>query len=137
MITDEQKALVQGSWAKVAPSADAVAKIFYAKLFELDPAVEPLFTSDIEAQGKKLMKTLSFAVNGLNNLDRLVPVVEDLGRRHKGYGVVPKHYETVAAALIDTLAKGLGDDFTDETKDAWVAVYTVLSTTMISAASDN
>ncbi len=133
MVTEAQKELVQSSWSKVEPIAADAAKLFYAKLFELDPEVKPLFKTDLTAQGAKLMKTLSLAVNGLNNLERLVPVVQDLGKRHKDYGVLPKHYETVAAALLDTLEKGLGDDFTPETKDAWVAVYTVLSTTMIEA----
>ncbi len=134
MVTEAQKDLVQSSWAKVEPIADDAAKLFYAKLFELDPSVKPLFKSDLSAQGAKLMKTITLAVNSLNNLDRLVPIVEDLGRRHKDYGVLPKHYDTVAVALLDTLGKGLGDDFTPETKDAWVAVYTVLSTTMQGAA---
>ena len=134
MITNDQKLLVQGSWAKVAPISEDAAKLFYAKLFELDPEVKPLFKTDLKSQGEKLMKMLGMAVNGLNNLDRLVPIVQDLGKRHKNYGVLPKHYDTVAAALLDTLEKGLGDDFTPETKQAWVAVYTVLSTTMVTAA---
>lgn len=134
MITNDQKLLVQGSWAKVTPISEDAAKLFYAKLFELDPEVKPLFKTDLKSQGEKLMKMLGMAVNGLNNLDRLVPIVQDLGKRHKNYGVLPKHYDTVAAALLDTLEKGLGDDFTPETKQAWVAVYTVLSTTMVAAA---
>ncbi len=133
MVTEAQKDLVQSSWAKVEPIAADAAKLFYAKLFELDPAVKPLFKANLEDQGAKLMKTLTLAVKGLNNLDRLVPVVQDLGKRHKDYGVLPQHYDTVAAALLDTLEKGLGDAWTPETKDAWVAVYTVLSKTMIDA----
>lgn len=136
MITNDQKALVQASWAKVAPISEDAARLFYAKLFELDPEVRPLFKADLKSQGEKLMKMLGMAVNGLNNLDRLVPVVQDLGKRHKNYGVVPQHYDTVAAALLDTLEKGLGDEFTPETKEAWTAVYTVLSATMIAAADE-
>lgn len=133
MVTEAQKALVQNSWAKLEPIAPDAARLFYAKLFELDPTVKPLFKADLDAQGAKLMKTLSFAVKGLNNLERLVPVVQDLGKRHQGYGVLPQHYETVAAALLDTLEKGLGDAWTPETRDAWAAVYGVLSATMLDA----
>jgi hemoglobin-like flavoprotein len=135
MLTEEQKALVQSSWAKVAPISETAAELFYSKLFELDPAVKPLFkAASLKEQGEKLMKTLTIAVNSLNNLDALVPIVQQLGKRHKTYGVLPSHYDTVAAALLDTLAKGLGDDFTAETKAAWVETYTVLSKTMIDAA---
>lgn len=137
MLTDTQKNLVTNSWAKVEPIADTAATLFYGKLFELDPGLKPLFKGDMKEQGAKLMKTLTIAVKSLDKLDVLVPVLQQLGRRHKDYGVKPSHYDTVAAALLDTLAKGLGDGFTPDTKDAWVAVYGVVSSTMIAAAAES
>lgn len=132
---DTTKTLVQDSWAKVAPIADDAAKMFYGKLFELDPKVKSLFPEDLAAQRKKLMSTIGAAVGGLNNLDKLVPVLQDLGARHKGYGVVDADYDTVGAALLWTLGEGLGDGFTADVKAAWVEVYTVLATTMKDAAA--
>jgi hemoglobin-like flavoprotein len=134
-MTLEQKVLVQTSFAKVAPIADAAAAMFYARLFEIDPALKPLFTTDITEQGRKLMRMLGMAVNGLDRLDQLVPVVQQLGVRHKQYGVMDEHYDTVAVALLWTLEQGLGPDFTPEVKDAWGAVYTVLASTMKQAAA--
>ena len=134
-MTPEQKRLVQTSFAKVAPIADAAAAMFYARLFEIDPALKPLFTTDITEQGRKLMRMLGTAVNGLDRLDALVPVVQQLGVRHKQYGVMDEHYDTVAAALLWTLERGLGPDFTPDVKEAWVAVYTVLASTMKQAAA--
>jgi methyl-accepting chemotaxis protein len=137
MLTEVQKKLVQDSWAKVEPIAPTAASLFYAKLFELDPSLKPLFKGDLTEQGAKLMKTLAVAVGSLNKLDGLVPVLQQLGRRHKNYGVLPPHYDTVAVTLLDTLDKGLGDAFTPDVKDAWVAIYGVVSSTMIAAASDD
>jgi hemoglobin-like flavoprotein len=137
MLTEEQKKLVARSWAKVEPIADTAADLFYAKLYELDPSLRPLFKGDIKQQGAKLMKTLTLAVNSLGNLDGLVPVLQQLGKRHKDYGVASAHYGTVATALLDTLDEGLGDDFTPATKDAWVAVYGLVSSVMIAAANDD
>jgi hemoglobin-like flavoprotein len=134
-MTSEQKRLVQVTFAKVAPIADAAAAIFYARLFELDPGLKPLFTADIRAQGRKLMRMIGMAVNGLDRLDDLVPVVRQLGMRHAGYGVKDEHYDTVAVALLWTLERGLGPDFTPEVQDAWVAVYGVLASTMKEAAA--
>ncbi|WP_258105725.1 globin family protein [Marinoscillum sp. MHG1-6] len=133
-ISSKQKELVQSTFAQVAPIAETAADIFYNKLFELDPALKPLFKGDIKDQGKKLMTMLAAAVKGLDDLGSLVPVVQDLGKRHVGYGVTDEHYDTVAAALLYTLETGLGDNWNDEVKDAWVAVYTVLATTMKDAA---
>lgn len=129
-MNSSQKQLVQASFSKVLPIAPQAADLFYTRLFELDPSLRPLFSADMTEQKKKLMQMLATAVRGLDNLDTLVPVVRELGARHIGYGVNDAHYETVASALLWTLEKGLGPDFTAETKDAWVAVYTILSTTM-------
>jgi len=129
--------LVQESFEKVKPIAATAAEIFYSKLFELDPKLKPLFPNSDEAmamQGNKLMTMLGSAVAGLNNLDMLVPVLQNLGKRHVEYKVESSHYETVGAALLQTLEAGLGDDFTPEVKEAWTTVYTTMSSVMIEAS---
>lgn len=127
--------LVQGSWALVAPISEAAAAIFYARLFEIEPGLKSMFSSDLTEQGKKLMQMLTVAVRGLDRLDEIVPAVQALGRRHAGYGVKDKDYDTVAEALLFTLDKGLGETFTDEVKQAWVKVYMLLANTMKAAAA--
>ncbi len=134
MLTPTQKALVQNSFATIAPIADDAAALFYVRLFELDPSLRRLFPEDLSGQRKKLMQMLTAAVKGLDRLDQLVPVVQDLGRRHVAYGVTDKHYDTVGAALLWTLEKGLGSAFTPETKEAWTTVYGLIATTMRDAA---
>jgi hemoglobin-like flavoprotein len=86
-------------------------------------------------QGAKLMKMINVAVNGLDRIESIVPAVQDLGRRHVGYGVKQAHYDTVGAALLWTLEQGLGDDFTPEVKEAWETVYGVLAGTRKEAAA--
>ena len=133
-MTPRQVELVQTTWEKVVPISDQAAALFYGRLFELDPALKPMFKTDIKEQGKKLMTMITTAVRGLKDLGRLVPAVQDLGRRHTGYGVKEEHYTTVGSALLWTLEKGLGDAFTPEVKEAWTTTYTVLATTMKDAA---
>jgi len=133
-LTEDQIAKVQSTWEKVVPISEQAAELFYGRLFELDPNLKLLFSSDIKEQGKKLMKMISTAVRGLNNLETIIPAVEDLGRRHVDYGVKEEHYDTVGDALLWTLNKGLRDEFTDDVKQAWVAVYDTLATTMKNAA---
>jgi len=133
-MTENQIALVQGSWQKVVPIKDKAAELFYGKLFELDPSLRPLFKGDISEQGRKLMAILNTAVGSLNDLPAIVPAVQQMGRRHAGYGVQDAHYDTVAAALLWTLGAGLGDAFTDEVKAAWTETYVTLATVMKEAA---
>lgn len=135
MLTSRQIDLVQTSFAVITPIADDAAALFYRRLFALDPALEQMFAGDMAKQRRMLMQMLSAAVKGLTRLDRLVPIVEDLGRRHAGYGVEDAHYDTVGTALIWTLEKGLGGAFTPEMRDAWTTVYGLLATTMKNAAA--
>jgi hemoglobin-like flavoprotein len=135
-MTPKQIEIVQSTFAKVAPIAEVAAGLFYARLFELDPALKPMFTGDMKRQGMMLMSMLATAVRGLTNPDALMPVVRGLGRRHVAYGVKDSHYETVGQALIDTLEKGLGSDFTPEAREAWTSAYALLSSVMKAGAAD-
>lgn len=134
-MTPEQAVLVKNSWAMVTPIADKAAELFYGKLFELDPSLKPLFKGNMTEQGRKLMAMINTAVNGLDKLEAIVPAVEQLGKRHVAYGVKDRDYDTVGAALLWTLAAGLGDAFTPAVKEAWTTVYGVLATTMKTAAA--
>ncbi len=132
-MTPQQISLVQSSFVKVVPIAEQAAALFYARLFELAPEVRPLFKGDMAEQGRKLMAMIGLVVNGLTRLDTLVPAAQKLGERHNAYGAKPEHYAVVGAALLDTLAKGLGDDFTPDVRAAWTEAYGTLASVMIDA----
>lgn len=131
-MTPKQITLIQESLRKVPP--EAAAELFYDRLFTLDPDLKRLFVGDIKEQGSKLMSMITIVVNGLMDLEPLLPTVRALGARHAGYGVKPEHYDTVGDALLWTLAQGLGDDFTDDVRQAWADAYGLLSSTMIQAS---
>jgi len=135
-MTQDEIALVKDSWAKVLPISETAAELFYGKLFELDPSVRAMFKGDMKEQGRKLMMILNTAVNALDKLETIVPAIQDMGKRHVGYGVKDEHYDTVGEALIWTLGAGLEDAFTEETKAAWVGVYTIVADTMKTAAAE-
>jgi methyl-accepting chemotaxis protein len=126
--------LVQQSWKKVAAIAPQAAALFYQNLFTADPSLRPLFKGNMEEQGHKLMQMLDAAVSKLDDLDTLVPVLQELAKRHVGYGVQEEHYATVGSALLKTLEQGLGEEFTPPVREAWGAVYATISDVMIEAA---
>jgi hemoglobin-like flavoprotein len=133
-MTPEQVDLVQSSFAKVAPIAETAAGLFYDRLFEIAPQTKPLFHADMAEQGRKLMTTLGVVVNGLKNLDAILPAAKALAVKHVAYGVTATDYKPVGEALIWTLGQGLGSDFTPEVKDAWLSAYGALSGVMIAEA---
>jgi len=127
--------LVQTSFRSVKPIADQAADLFYGRLFEIAPEVRPLFPDDLTEQKKKLMGMLATAVSNLHQVEKIVPAVQDLGRRHSGYGVTADHYKPVGEALLWTLEKGLGPAFTPQVKEAWTGAYTTLASVMTEAAA--
>ena len=133
-MTPEKIALVRSSWQQVLPIKDTAAALFYGQLFELDPSLRSMFKGDMVEQGRKLMMIINTAVNSLDNLGPILGAVEEMGRRHVGYGVTEAHYDTVGSALIWTLGKGLGEQFTPAVRDAWVETYTTLASAMKQAA---
>lgn len=133
-ITPRQIQLIQHSFTKVEPIAEQAASIFYNKLFEYEPSVRPLFKKGMDAQGRMLMMTLKVAVKSLNDLEALVPVLQQLARKHVSYGVRPEHYTPVGNALLHTLKTGLGPDWNPELRQAWVDVFRLMAQTMKAAA---
>ena len=137
-MTPTQVQLIRSSWDAVEPIADKAAAAFYARLFELDSRLAPLFLhTDLTKQRKVLMQTLAVVVKSLDRLDQIVPAIQALGRRHAGYGVKAEHYATVGAALIWTLQSGLGAAFTPETREAWETAYDTLASVMIAASRED
>src|SRR6185369_12887720 len=126
--------LVQDSFAKVAPISEQAAVMFYDRLFEVAPSVRAMFPIDMTEQRKKLMATLAVVVNGLSNLESILPAASALAVRHVGYGAKPEHYPVVGGALLWTLEKGLGAAWTPDVAAAWTTAYGTLSGFMISKA---
>jgi hemoglobin-like flavoprotein len=133
-MTPEQIKAIQESFTKVAPISEQAASLFYGRLFEIDPALKPLFHGDMKEQGRKLMATLAVVVNSLDSLSAVLPAASALARRHVTYGVKPAHYTPVGEALLWTLQQGLGSAWTSELAAAWAAAYGLLSEYMIAEA---
>ncbi len=133
-MTPDQVKAIQESFKKVTPISEQAAALFYGRLFEIAPTVKPLFGGDMTEQGRKLMATLGVVVNGLSDLEAILPAASALAKRHVGYGVKAADYTPVGAALLWTLERGLGDAWTPHLAAAWGAAYAVLSEYMIGEA---
>src|SRR5215470_9608639 len=134
IMTPDQVKAIQDSFSKVKPISEQAAELFYGRLFEIAPAVKPLFRGDVKEQGRILMAVLAAVVQGLGNLQSILPAASALAKRHVGYGVKAADYAPVGAALLWTLERGLGEQWTPELAAAWGAAYNVLSEFMIAEA---
>ncbi len=134
MVTARQRNLVVGSWELMRPMAVHVADLFYDRLFELDPSLEDVFSEDPEVQRQRFTKSITAAVQGLDDVGSMLPMLQDLGRRQGSQGIRPGTYVTLGKALLWTFEQSLAEDFTPPVKDAWAALYAYVSSAMIQGA---
>jgi nitric oxide dioxygenase len=130
-----QVELLEQSFDRVKPHADAFATTFYDTLFTDSPAAKPLFAHvGMDEQKSKIVKSLIFVVSNLRDSEKLMAELEGLGARHVKYGTLPEHYPLVGSALLKSFAQHLGSDWTPDVKQAWVEAYGVITEVMLKGA---
>lgn len=135
ILTDHQIALIRSSYDRILPLAEETGDLFYSRLFEIAPYLRPLFRGDMKVQGRKVMEMLTFIVISADDLEQVTPRLQQLGKDHRSYGVTSGHYDIFASALLWTLERMLGREFTDEVRNAWVALYVDVTTPMKKGAA--
>lgn len=132
---DQHATLIRESWKTIQPRGEALAEAFYARLFELDPAIRDLFAAAaMDSQGAKFVAMLAEVVRLVHDPDRFEEVLADSGERHAGYGVVARHYRTVGEALLWALDHALPDGLHPDAREAWAEAYTRMAFIMQEAS---
>jgi hemoglobin-like flavoprotein len=140
-MTPHQVRLVRNSFKQIEPIATQAGETFYKRLFEVAPELRPLFPENMDGQHAKLINVLgavtsnlymiSLPVTTLQEAEAFMPQVRALGRRHASYGVTDAHFEALKDVLIWTLRQYCGESFDDETEEAWLAIFDLLSRVMM------
>lgn len=137
MLTASQVDALRTTFVALGDDKDGFAKAFYARLFQMAPAIKPLFAkSNPQDQRRKLMNALTLAVDSIDNIAALVPRIRALGVFHMNTGVEDGHYDIMGEALLSTLDAQLGDAFDSKAKEAWTLTYWLLANEMKHAASE-
>jgi hemoglobin-like flavoprotein len=135
-MTEQQITIVKRTW-KLFREIDPVivGDTFYSKLFSDHPGLRKMFPKNMEAQYRKLMDILSTIIARLDMPEHFPGDVLKMAQRHIGYDVKPVHLDWVGAALLWTLQQGLGSDWTEEVKWAWMDCYDSVSTIIVESSS--
>jgi hemoglobin-like flavoprotein len=136
-MTPEQISLVQSSFERLGPQQPVLATRFYQELFRRDPALRPLFATDLTEQKARFAVKLAELVQAMPRLDELLSHTRALGARHAGYGVRAADYQTVGNALLDALAAVLGEGVGGPTRQAWALAYNLMAETMLEGAASS
>jgi len=135
-MTPRQKQLVRETFPALHEVAEPLVQLFYGRLFQIAPAVRPLFKGDLDAQVRKFSDMLEVLVGQLEDFDQQRPALRAMGLRHVAYGVLPEHYDTVAEAFLWALGHMLHPDFSANVKDAWTVWIDEVSVEMKAGAAE-
>lgn len=135
-MTGEQKLLLRQMFEKLIPLPRKFGRLFYERLFELDPGIQRMFRGDIDQQASMLAEALALGVLQLIDEEKISGHIRTLGARHHGYGVADGHYDTFGAALTWALEQRLGESFTPAHRKAWLEAWELLAEGMRVAARD-
>ncbi|HEX5117012.1 MAG TPA: globin domain-containing protein [Pseudonocardiaceae bacterium] len=127
-------ARLKASWEAAAEHGVQLPLFFYSTLFLDHPPVREMFPPVMAGQRDKLVAALGNVVSNIDQLDSVVPMVQQLGRDHRKFGVITEHYPAVGQALLATLEYFLGDQWTPELAADWAEAYGIVATVMQDAA---
>lgn len=130
--------LLRETFELLAPKADKLALRFYDELFERFPAVVPMFAKTTKKkQASMLVSALKLVIANLDDPDKLVPVLQGMGLKHKGYGAVPEHYGAVAETLLDVMKEFAGKAWSKQVHGAWSDALNLVAETMLGAYGES
>lgn len=134
-MTADELSLIRATFARLKRHKTNFGRLFYDRLFAIAPDARPLFKGNLDAQVHKLMDSLTIIIGSANSGPALASILQNLAVRHVTYGVRSKHYDKVGEALLWTLQRELGDDFTPKVRDTWASLYVSVATAMKQAAA--
>ena len=130
-------ASLKASWRNVVAAGDDVPLYFYSHLFLSHPELRAMFPLQMTGQRDKLVTALGAVISNVDELDKVVPLLEQLGRDHRRFSVVTQHYEAVGASLLATLKRFLGPSWTADLADTWAQAYGLVAKVMVAAAEQD
>jgi NAD(P)H-flavin reductase/hemoglobin-like flavoprotein len=128
-------AAMRANFAKAAATGDEAPLYFYSHLFLSHPETRQLFPVSMAHQRDRLFSALGEVVARVDDLDALVPILQQLGRDHRKFGTLAAHYPAVGSSLLATL-EHFDDEWTPELAKSWSEAYDVVATVMIQAADE-
>ena len=127
--------LVAWSLARVKALADAPAKLFLARLSDLDPTLLPLFGKIGTHDRQALARVHRLASAGFN--DRAPAVLREIAERCKRRTIGHRDQAVIMSAALWTLKHVLGAGFTQADQEAWIAYQRQLPRMLERAAANS
>ncbi|MDQ0413099.1 NO-inducible flavohemoprotein [Mesobacillus stamsii] len=118
---------------------EQITTVFYKRMFENHPELLNIFNHANQKQGRQqraLAGTVYAAAKYIDNLEMILPVVNQIAHKHRSLGILPEHYPIVGKYLLLGIKEVLGDAATDEIIHAWTEAYGVIADAFISVEAE-
>lgn len=131
-----QRERIKASLPLIRERGLEIVEQFYKRLFEELPEAHSLFANGVNKQRIKFYIMLREIVMQVDNWPYIHESVKSLGRRHQTYGVQEHHYVAVGNVLIEVLSEALGESFTKDDREAWIALFREITSSMLDGYSE-
>ncbi len=135
-ISDQSDRLrVSACVGRLEPAIPTISERFYEHLAQFDPEANAALKGSASFRQRKFAN-LFMTFRSLKYLERLEPVLREMGERHRGYHRQFRLFlPSMRQALLETLRDMLGAEFTPELARAWERVYHDVAMIMREAGS--
>lgn len=134
MLNQQTIEIIKATVPVLEKHGEAITTRFYQLMFDQHPELLNIFNHANQKQGRQ-QKALASAVYAaavhIDNLEAIIPVVKQIGHKHRSLGIKPEHYPIVGKHLLLAIKDVLGEAATDEIIAAWGQAYGVIADAFI------
>jgi nitric oxide dioxygenase len=134
MLSKETISIIKSTVPVLEVHGTKITTRFYQLLFERHPELLNIFNHANQKQGRQqtaLANSVYAAAVHIDRLEAILPVVKQIGHKHRSLGVKAEHYPIVGATLLEAMKEVLEDAATDEILNAWGEAYGVIADAFI------
>ena len=136
LLDDDEAGLVEESLRLLNDRYDRVVGLLLRGAVRRGAELRAMFPAAMDVQRDRFFKALTAAAHEMSNFQRLVPMLAQLGREHRKYGVRPEHFDVFGRALLDTLRHHRPPTGRRSSRQAWTRAYRLIADVMMDGARE-
>ncbi|MCI0184777.1 MAG: NO-inducible flavohemoprotein [Acidibacillus sp.] len=139
MLSQATKDIITSTVPVLEIYGERITTRFYERLFQNEPSMLDIFNQTNQRKGQQqtaLAQAVYAAALHIEHIEDILPVVKQIGHKHRGLGVTPEHYPIIGENLLGAMKEVLGDGATDEIIGAWAQAYGVIADAFIGVEQD-
>ncbi|MGG3282577.1 NO-inducible flavohemoprotein [Paenibacillus solani] len=139
MLSQETIQIIKSTVPVLETHGTAITSAFYKKLFHNHPELLNIFNHANQREGKQpfaLANAVYAAAVHIDQLEAIIPVVKQIGQKHRALNILPEHYPIVGETLLAAMKEVLGDAVTPIIINAWAEAYGVIADAFIGVEAE-